>query len=99
VPEPVAEELETEESEAEELEQYEVAEIEEAVVEVPAAAVPSDIVAHGDIYTVVAGDSLYRIARNILGRGARWSEIFELNRDLIANPNLISIGWQLRMPA
>ena len=50
------------------------------------------------VYTVVAGDSLYRIARNHLGTGARWSEIYELNRDLITNPRLIHIGWQLRIP-
>ena len=51
------------------------------------------------VHTVVAGDSLYRIARNHLGRGARWGEIYELNRDIIANPRMIHIGWQLRIPA
>lgn len=51
------------------------------------------------IYTVVAGDSLYRIARTHLGVGNRWGEIFELNRDIVTNPRLIHIGWQLRIPA
>ena len=51
------------------------------------------------IYTVVSGDSLYRIARTHLGAGNRWGEIFELNRDVITNPRLIHIGWQLRIPA
>jgi nucleoid-associated protein YgaU len=41
---------------------------------------------------------LYRIARNLLGSGPRWGEIFALNRDIITNPHLIHIGWQLRVP-
>jgi len=51
------------------------------------------------VHTVVSGDSLYRIARNLLGNGNRWGEIFELNRDVIRSSNLIHIGWQLRIPA
>ena len=60
---------------------------------------PAPATAEYRIYTVVSGDSLYRIARTHLGSGARWVEIFELNRNIITNPNMIHIGWQLRLPA
>jgi len=50
-------------------------------------------------YTVRAGDSLYRIAGRLLGNSSRWGEIFELNRDIITNPRMLRIGWQLRIPA
>ncbi|MBM3268108.1 MAG: C39 family peptidase [Candidatus Sericytochromatia bacterium] len=48
--------------------------------------------------TVRPGDSLWRIAQNALGDGSRWREIYELNKDQIANPNLIHPGQQLRLP-
>jgi len=49
-------------------------------------------------YTVVAGDCLWNIAKKYLGDGARWTEIYELNRDQISNPNLIYPGQVLVMP-
>ena len=50
-------------------------------------------------YTVQAGDSLWRIASRELGSGTRWSEIYELNRDVISDPNRIYIGQELELPA
>ena len=50
-------------------------------------------------YTVQAGDSLWRIAARELGSGTRWSEIYELNRDVISDPNRIYIGQELELPA
>jgi len=49
-------------------------------------------------HTVVRGDTLWGIARQHLGAGRRWPEIFELNRDQIRNPNLIFPGQVLRLP-
>jgi len=49
-------------------------------------------------YTVAAGDCLWNIAKKYLGDGARWTEIYELNRDQISNPNLIYPGQVLVMP-
>ena len=55
--------------------------------------------------TVVRGDSLWRLASRHLGSGARWSEIFDLNKGKaqsdgrrLRDPNLIVIGWQLELP-
>jgi nucleoid-associated protein YgaU len=49
-------------------------------------------------HTVVRGDTLWGISARYLGNGARFNEIFELNRNIISNPNLIHIGWVLRIP-
>lgn len=49
-------------------------------------------------YTVVKGDSLWKIAKEKLGDGTRYNEIFEANRDKIKNPNKIQIGQVLEIP-
>lgn len=50
-------------------------------------------------YTVQSGDSLWSIAEKILGNGARWREIYNLNKDKIKDENKISKGWVLKLPA
>ena len=56
--------------------------------------------------TVQRGDSLWRLAARHLGSGARWQEIFDLNRGQpqadgrsLSNPNLILVGWVLELPS
>jgi len=49
-------------------------------------------------YVVQRGDSLWRIADQQLGDGFRWREIYELNTETIANPDLICTGWNLTLP-
>lgn len=49
-------------------------------------------------YTVVRGDSLWRIAQKQLSSGTRWKEIYALNQDQISNPNLIYPGQILQLP-
>jgi LysM repeat protein len=49
-------------------------------------------------YTVKAGDTLTRIAQAQLGDLARWKEIWDLNRDRVANENLIYPRLVLLMP-
>ncbi|MBN1976586.1 MAG: LysM peptidoglycan-binding domain-containing protein [Anaerolineae bacterium] len=49
-------------------------------------------------YVVQPGDSLSKIAKELLGDAARWPEIFELNKDQIKDPNLIQVGQELRIP-
>ena len=50
-------------------------------------------------YTVERGDSLWKIAKEQLGGGTRWSEIYEANRDTIRDPGMIHIGQVLTIPA
>ena len=49
-------------------------------------------------YTVKAGDTLTRIAMAQLGEMGRWKEIWDLNRDRVANENLIYPRLVLLMP-
>jgi nucleoid-associated protein YgaU len=49
-------------------------------------------------YTVVAGDSLSKIAKREYGDASKWHRIFEANRDTIQNPDLIHPGQVLNLP-
>lgn len=51
-----------------------------------------------DFYTIVKGDTLWGIASKHLGNGARYPEIFEANREVIKDPDLIFPGQQIRIP-
>ncbi len=51
------------------------------------------------VYTVRRGDTLSGIARKQLGDASRWPEIFELNRDVIDDPDQIFPGQVLLIPA
>ena len=50
-------------------------------------------------YTVVAGDSLSRIAKREYGDANSWKRIYEANRDIIKDPDLIYPGQTLKIPA
>ena len=47
---------------------------------------------------VERGDSLWRISRQVYGRGIRYTEIFEANQDQIRNPDLIFPGQVFVLP-
>lgn len=49
-------------------------------------------------YTVVKGDTLFRIAKKTLQDGTRWKQIYELNKDTIKNPNFIYLGQKIVLP-
>ncbi len=50
------------------------------------------------VYTVQEGDTLSGIAKRHLGNANRYMEIFNLNRDVLTNPDLIRIGQNLKLP-
>lgn len=54
--------------------------------------------ASSDTYTVVSGDSLWKIASKQLGNGNRWTEIYDLNKDTVKSPSVIFVGQILKMP-
>jgi nucleoid-associated protein YgaU len=49
-------------------------------------------------YTVVAGDSLSKIAKREYGDADKWRAIFEANRDKIKDPDRIYPGQVLTLP-
>ncbi|WP_427874548.1 LysM peptidoglycan-binding domain-containing protein [Flavobacterium sp. MMS24-S5] len=46
-------------------------------------------------YTVVGGDSLSKIGK---AHGVSWQTIYEANKDIIKNPDIIQPGWKLKIP-
>jgi len=63
----------------------------------PPAESPS-AVAPGQTYTVKSGDSLWKIAEAHYGDGSKYQAIFEANRDILDNPDLIKPGQELKLP-
>lgn len=49
-------------------------------------------------YTVVKGDSLSKIAKQVYGKASMWRKIYEANQDQIKDPDLIFPGQLLRLP-
>jgi nucleoid-associated protein YgaU len=54
--------------------------------------------ATGQTYVVVKGDSLSKIAKKYYGDAKKWPKIFEANRDVVKDPDLIHPGQQLKIP-
>ncbi len=50
-------------------------------------------------YTVVKGDTLWKIAANQYGNGAKYPAIFEANKPMLSDPDKIYPGQNLRIPA
>ena len=61
----------------------------------PAAPDPA---VSGRTYTVQKGDSLWKIAKQVYGKGSEWTRIHEANKDRIEDPDVIQPGWTLRIP-
>jgi len=69
-----------------------------------AAQAQSSAPAHGSgqsamqTYTVQAGDTLSAIAKRLLGNANSYMEIFNANRDVLNNPDVIKPGQVLKIP-
>ena len=50
------------------------------------------------IHEVIAGDTLSGLAKTYYGNASLYMTIFEANRDILDDPNLIKIGQKLRIP-
>jgi nucleoid-associated protein YgaU len=83
-----------------------VADIKAQTTGTPAAAQPTGTAATAKptgtaqptTYTVKAGDTLSKIAKELLGNANSYMEIFELNRDQLSDPNKIQPGQVLKVP-
>jgi nucleoid-associated protein YgaU len=66
----------------------------EAPVATPVAAASGTARSH----LVKDGESLWKIAKQELGSGARWNEIYTANRDVLSSPEALHTGQKLRIP-
>jgi nucleoid-associated protein YgaU len=69
--------------------------------DMPAAAAPApapNVVETERTYTVVAGDTLSKIAKREYGDASKWHRIYEANKDTIKNPDLIYPGQTFKIP-
>ena len=67
----------------------------------PRAGAPNAAPNVGDrekTYTVVAGDTLSKIAKDEYGDASQWKRIYEANKDTIKNPDLIYPGQTFKIP-
>ena len=64
----------------------------------PGAGTTAGTTGQTETYTVVAGDSLSKIAKRYYGDANQWPRIHEANRDQISNPDLIHPGQRLKIP-
>ena len=75
--------------------------VEAAAAEAPtasAAPTPKAAVEAARTYTVESGDSLWKIAEELYGDGAKYTHIFEANRDTLDDPDRIFPGQVLKIP-
>jgi nucleoid-associated protein YgaU len=50
------------------------------------------------MYIVQSGDSLSKIAKKFYGNANTWKKIFDANKDVVKNPDVIQPGWKLQIP-
>ena len=51
-----------------------------------------------NVYVVQSGDTLSGIAEQLFGDANRWHEIFDLNGEIVSDPDRISPGQVLTLP-
>ncbi len=49
-------------------------------------------------HVVVAGDTLSALAKRYYGKASEYMKIYEANRNILTNPDLIRVGQKLRIP-
>ena len=64
----------------------------------PAEAAPAPPAGVDTIHVVVAGDTLGAIAKKYYGKASLYMKIFEANKDILKNPDVIKPGQKLRIP-
>jgi len=50
-------------------------------------------------HTVKPGETLAGLAKRYYGDRSKWRVIFNANRDLIHDPDVLAVGWVLEIPA
>jgi len=70
----------------------------EPATEPPPPADADDEPATERYHMVAAGDTLGHIAQKYYGKASEYMKIFEANRDILDDPNLIKVGQKLKIP-
>ena len=70
-----------------------------ADITVDPSAQPAAASQSGRTYTVQSGDTLSKIRKELYGSANEYMKIFEANRDVLSDPNKISPGQKLKIPA
>lgn len=65
---------------------------------VAAAAPAAPEKAEVRFYTIESGDSLSKIAKRFYGNAGDWNKLFEANKEVINDPDLIYPGQTIRIP-
>ena len=68
------------------------------VAKAPEPAPAPEPVVEERVYEVVSGDTLGAIAQKHYGKASEYMKIFEANRDILDNPDLIKVGQKLKIP-
>ncbi len=64
----------------------------------PKVEKPKRVIRTGSSVIIRKGDNLWRVSRRILGRGIRYSTIYNANKNQIKNPSLIFPGQIFKIP-
>lgn len=56
---------------------------------------PWDVKQH---HEVKKGDTLWKISEKYYGDGSLYKKIFDANRDILKNPDMIQVGQKLHIP-
>jgi len=64
----------------------------------PEPVPPAVVEAEERYHEVVGGDTLSALAKKYYGNANMYMRIFEANRDVLDDPNLIKVGQKLRIP-
>ena len=75
-------------------------------ITITAGAAPKDAAAKAapapaadfEWYEVQKGDTLSALAKRFYGKAGQYMKIFEANKDVLTNPDLIKVGQKLRIP-
>lgn len=70
-----------------------------AEIKVTGGGTPGGVAVATRTYTVKAGDTLSKIAKEHLGNANSYMKIFEANRDQLSDPDKIKPGQVLKIPA
>ena len=50
------------------------------------------------VVKITEGDNLWNIAKRIYGNGFKYKLIYEANKDILTNPNLVTVGTIIKVP-